>query len=74
MEYCLLQYDTLKFFLGSRVHGGSLPNFNFFSVTSRIFQQNCKIHHSDCQDTNFTTFLTLVREFVDVEIITNARF
>ena len=32
MDYCLLQFDALKFFLGVRLHGGSLPNFNFFSM------------------------------------------
>ena len=32
MDYCLLQIDALKFFLGFRLHGGSEPNFNFFDV------------------------------------------
>ena len=30
LDYCLLQFDTLKFFLGVRLHGGNLPIFNFF--------------------------------------------
>ena len=30
MEYCLLQFDALKFFLGVHLDEGSLPNFNFF--------------------------------------------
>ena len=30
MDYCLLQFDALQFFLGVRLHGGSAPNFNFF--------------------------------------------
>ena len=34
--YCLLQFDTLKFFLGVRLHGWSLPNFNFFNVNPQI--------------------------------------
>ena len=39
MDYCLLQFDALKFFLGVRLHGGgSLPNFNFFNVNLQIFQ------------------------------------
>ena len=42
--YCLLQFDTLKFFLGVCLHGGSLPNFNFFSVNPQIFQRNRKVH------------------------------
>ena len=29
MDYCLLQFDALKFFFGLPLHGGSLPNFNF---------------------------------------------
>ena len=29
MDYCLLEIDALKIFLGVRVHGGFLPNFNF---------------------------------------------
>ena len=30
MDYYLLQFDALKFFLWVRLHGGSEPNFNFF--------------------------------------------
>ena len=29
MDYRLLQFDPLKFFLGVRLHRGSLPNFDF---------------------------------------------
>ena len=32
MDYSLLQFDALKFFLGMRLHGVSQPNFNFFNV------------------------------------------
>ena len=32
MDYCLLQFDALKFFLGVRLHAESLPNINFFNV------------------------------------------
>ena len=32
MDYCLLQFDALKIFLGVCLLGGSLPNFNFFNV------------------------------------------
>ena len=53
LDYCLLQFDSLKFFLGVRLHGGSLPNFNFFKVNLQIFQRNRKDHHSDCLETNF---------------------
>ena len=44
MDYCLLQFDPLKFFLGVRLHGGFLPNFNFFNVNPQIFQRNGKVH------------------------------
>ena len=53
MDYCPLQFDALKFFLGMRLHGGSLPNFNFFNVNPQIFQQNRKVHFSNCLETNF---------------------
>ena len=29
MDYCLLQFDALYFFLGVHLHRGSLPNFIF---------------------------------------------
>ena len=49
MDYCLLQFDALNFFLGIRLHGGeSLPNFNFFNVSPQIFQQNCKVYLPNC--------------------------
>ena len=32
MDYCPLQFDALKCFLGLRLHGGYLPNFYFFNV------------------------------------------
>ena len=35
MDYCLLQFDALKFLLGVLLHGGSLPNFNFFNINYR---------------------------------------
>ena len=36
-DYCLLQFDTLKFFIGVRLHGGSEPHINFFNVNPKIF-------------------------------------
>ena len=30
MDYCLLQFDALKFFLQVRLHAASQPNFNCF--------------------------------------------
>ena len=36
-HYCLLQFDALNFFLGMRLYGESLPNFNFFNVNPQIF-------------------------------------
>ena len=32
IDYRLLQFDTSKFFSGVHLHGGCLPNFNFFNV------------------------------------------
>ena len=37
IDYYLLQFDALKFFFGVRLHGGSLPNFNFFNVKPQVF-------------------------------------
>ena len=36
MDYCLLQFDDLKFFSGVRLHKGSPPNFNFFNINPQI--------------------------------------
>ena len=36
MNYCLLQLDALKFFLGVHLHQVSLANFNFFQGKSKI--------------------------------------
>ena len=30
IDYCLLQFDAIQFFLGVRFHKDSLSNFNFF--------------------------------------------
>ena len=37
MDYCLFQFNAIKFFLRVRLHGGSLPNFNFFNENPQIF-------------------------------------
>ena len=42
MDYCLLQFDVLKFFLGVRLHGGSQPNFNFFNANPKFFDEIIK--------------------------------
>ena len=42
MDYCLLQFDALKFFLGVRLHRGGLNLISFFfppNVNPHIFQQ-----------------------------------
>ena len=36
IDYCLLQFDALKFFLEVNLHEGSLPNINFFNVNPQI--------------------------------------
>ena len=54
LDYCLLQFDALNFFLGVRLHGGgSLPNFSLFNVNPQIFQLNHKVHLPNCLETNF---------------------
>ena len=53
MDYGLLQFNGLKFFLGVRLHGGFLPDFNFFNVNPHIFQRNLKAHLANCLETNF---------------------
>ena len=51
--YCLCQFDALKFVLQVRLHGESVPNFNFLNVKPQISQRNCKIQRSNCLDINF---------------------
>ena len=51
VDYCLLKFDALNFFLGVRLHEGSLPNFTFFNVNPQIFQRNRKVHLSNSLDT-----------------------
>ena len=53
MDYCLLQSDAVKFFLGVRLHLGFQRNFNFFNVNPKIFQRNRKVHLTNCLKTNF---------------------
>ena len=48
MDFCLLQFDALKYSLGVRLHGRSQRNFNFFfNINPLIFQRNRKVHY-DC--------------------------
>ena len=44
MDYYVLQFNALKFFLGVRLHGGggSQPNFNFLNVDSKFFNEIVK--------------------------------
>ena len=42
MDYCLFQFDALKFLLGVRLHRGSPANFNFSNVNPQVFQRNRK--------------------------------
>ena len=53
VDYCLLQFGVLKFFLGVLLHGGSQPCFNFFNVNHQNFERNRKVHLSNCLVTNF---------------------
>ena len=52
-DYRQLSFDASKFSLRGRLHGESLPNFNFFNVNPQIFQRNLKVHLSNCLETNF---------------------
>ena len=64
MDYCLLQFDALKFFLWVHLHVWSLPNFDYFK-TPKIWQQDRQVHRSNCLDTNFHNIseisLTVIR-------------
>ena len=53
MDYYLIQFYTLKFFLGVRLHGGVYLTLIFFNVNPHFFQQNRKVHLSNCLETNF---------------------
>ena len=53
MDYCLLQWEALKVFLGVHLHGGSLFNFHFFNANPQIFQGYRKVHLTNCLKTNF---------------------
>ena len=53
MDYCLLQFDASKFFLGVRLHGGSQSNFNFFNLNPQNIQRNRKVHLSNYLEKNF---------------------
>ena len=44
MDYYLFQFHSLEFFLELRLHGGTLPNFNFFNANFQIFQRNREVH------------------------------
>ena len=79
MDYCLLHFYALKFFLRVCLHGRSLLNLNFFKWNSpppRTFQRNRNDHLSNCLDANFhnaSEFLR-ARELLAVGNIANARF
>ena len=64
MDYCLLQFDALKFFLAVRLHGESQPNFNFFNVNFQICQGISKTHGSKCLDTNFHNISDVILKFI----------
>ena len=44
MDYCPLQLDGLKIFVGVCLHGGFQPKFNFFNANPQISQRNRKVH------------------------------
>ena len=64
MDYCLHQFYALNFFLGFRLLGWSLLNFNFFSVYPKIFQRNRKIHLSNRLKTHFHNISNISLRFI----------
>ena len=61
MDYCLLSFDAFKFSLGGRLHGRSLPNFNFFQCKpSKFDNEILKFTAHIARIQVFTTFLTTV--------------
>ena len=64
MDYCLLQFHALKFFLMGRLHGRSPPNFFLFNVNPQIFQRNRKVHLSNCLETNFHNISNVGLKFI----------
>ena len=36
IDYCLFKIVALAFFLRVRLHGGSIPSFNFFNLNPQI--------------------------------------
>ena len=70
----LLQFDALKYFLGLRLHGESLSNFNIFNVNLQFFNEIMKFTSKIAWKQIFTTFLILVSDSLDVGIIANASF
>ena len=62
LDYCLLQFDALKYFLAVRLHDGPLPNFDFFKANPKFFNDIAKNTSQITGTQIFTTFLPLVRE------------
>ena len=52
MDYCLFQFDALKFFLDERLRG-SLYLTLLFSMQTPKCKRNRKVHLSNCLETNF---------------------
>ena len=71
-DYCLLQCDALKCFLGVHLHTGSLPNFNFSNINPKNFQRNRKAHLSNCLETKFHNVSNISLSVI-VRIIANVR-
>ena len=75
MDYCLLQFEALIFFLGSVYTGeGALPNCNFFKVSLQILNKIIKFASQIAWMQIFIAFQTLVQKFLDVGIIAHASF
>ena len=60
-DYCPLQFDALKFFLGAHLREGSLSNFNFSNISLQIFERNHEVPSSNCLETNFHDISNILR-------------
>ena len=68
MVYCLLHFDILNFFLGV----GLYLTLIFSIETPKFFNEFVKFTSQIAWMQIFTTFLTVVRQLLDIGIIANA--
>ena len=76
IDYCLLQFDALKFFLGMRLLGvrDLFLTLLFSMLIPTFFNEIVKFTFEIVRKQIFATSLKFVWEFLDVGILANARF